>query len=184
MWKVALILLLTVGLNAQIMRHHSSEAAAAAGCAGSGDLGITGKGATEATSHGGNLYQFTASGNICVNYGYIWARSGYAGSRDIKMFLFDDVSGEPENQLACSDSGLVVTDTSWVQCQFSSPYQITSGTTYWIGWAAATEGTIVWYYDAGSTNRWTVTKTNWAGCVFDENASTTDRNTSIYVSDD
>ena len=155
-----------------------------AGCTGTGDLGYTSEGASAGSSQSG-VSKWVAGADICVDVGFAWMVRGEA-DQVAKMVIMSDNAGTPETVLACSGAVAMPTSKTLMEFTFASPFQIESGTTYWVGYAATRVSTSPsLYYDAGTTPRYSLTITDISGsnCNVSANTSGTARDYSIWVSD-
>lgn len=185
MKKLLFFLLFPVMLNAAGTSSSgvsiSGGVAAPAGCSGAGDLGYTTDAAGEVNNN--NLVnQYTAGSNICVNYGHAYLY----GSVNVKMIIMSDSGSDtPGSVLACSESVLLTNEYVLRNFTFTTPYQITSGTKYWIGFINDSGLIYVHITDAGSgVARYHLTLGNYSTCAVSNEASMSDRRMSLWVSDD
>jgi len=156
------------------------QSVAGSGCSGSGDLGLTTIGGSSMSSGQSNVIKWTASGDICAEYIYIY---GNFGGENIRLALYDDVAGEPTNVLASYTAAGAA--TSWQGGALSESVQISNGSTYWIYMMA--DGSSTYYYDTGSNgDRYRRADTYGDGTPEPygiATATSSDRQITAYVSD-
>lgn len=161
----------------------SGSGSGSVACSGTGDLGTTSTGGSQGSSEYA-VGQYTASCDICATKGHSVLTRGGAG-QEAKMLIVSDNEGVPDTVLACSAAVALPSSQSNVEFTFSTSYQITNGTTYWLIMITSAPGTnMVYQYAAGSVPRYTLTSFDFTNCTITPNASSTTRDITMWVSDD
>jgi hypothetical protein len=166
--KKIIPILFAVLLITSIAASSTFSQAASTGTIGNTVTGSTNyTGTSQATGSGSTSYTPTANSvransivasqdGTIISLG-INIRTAYA-SGTVMMAIYDDDSGSPGNLLGYT-AATATTSTGWLEMDLNNPVDVTSGTTYWIAFAASTATTLRFYYGSGTNTLKYVTQT-------------------------